>query len=64
MGNEIGLIIDEMLPGSKYLHRMWSVTKTPVISVWVNVLFCACLGLIDLGSFTAITAIFNVLFPP
>src|SRR5208282_4949014 len=49
-----------MLPFSKYMHRIWSRTKTPIIAVWVNVLFCACLGLIDLASFTAITAIFNV----
>jgi hypothetical protein len=49
-----------MLPFSKYMHRIWSVTQTPVIAVWVNVFFCACLGLIDLGSYTAIAAIFNV----
>jgi hypothetical protein len=54
------LMVDEMLPFSRYLHRVWSRTQTPVIAVWVNVLFCACLGLIDLASFTAITAIFNV----
>jgi len=52
-----------MLPFSKYMHRIWSRTHTPVISVWVNVVFCALLGLIDLASFTAITAIFNVLTP-
>jgi amino acid transporter len=49
-----------MLPFSKYMARIWSKTKTPVIAVWVNVIFCALLGLIDLASFTAITAIFNV----
>lgn len=54
------LIIDEMLPFSRYMDRIWKRTKTPVIAVWVNVFFCACLGLIDLGSFTAISAIFNV----
>ena len=53
-------MVDEMLPFSKYIYRIWSRTKTPVISVWVNVLFCALLGLIDLASFTAISAIFNV----
>lgn len=55
------LTVDEMLPFSKYMHRIWSRTQTPVIAVWVNVLFCACLGLIDLASFTAISAIFNVI---
>jgi amino acid transporter len=54
------ITVDEMLPFSKYMHKIWKRTRTPVISVWVNVLFCALLGLIDLGSFTAITAIFNV----
>lgn len=52
-----------MLPFSKYLHKMSPYTHTPIISVWVNVLFCACLGLIDLASYTAISAIFNVPSP-
>src|SRR5271156_2631572 len=52
-----------MLPFSKYLHKMSPYTQTPIISVWVNVLFCACLGLIDLASYTAISAIFNVTLP-
>ena len=42
------------------MARVWKVTQTPVIAVWANVVFCALLGLIDLASFTAITAIFNV----
>lgn len=54
------LMVDEMLPFSRYMHSIWNVTQTPVIAVWVNVFFCACLGLIDLGSYTAISAIFNV----
>ena len=42
---------------------MSPLTQTPIISVWVNVVFCALLGLIDLGSYTAISAIFNVTRP-
>jgi hypothetical protein len=49
-----------MLPFSKYMHKISPLTGTPIISVWVNVLFCALLGLIDLASYTAIAAIFNV----
>jgi amino acid transporter len=51
---------DEMLPFSKQMHQIWPRTHTPVIAVWVNVFFCACLGLIDLANYTAISAIFNV----
>ena len=56
------LIVDEMLPFSKYMHHISPFTGTPIIAVWVNVIFCALLGLIDLASYTAISAIFNVLF--
>ena len=53
-----------MVPFSKYIHKISPRTHTPIISVWVNVVFCALLGLIDLASYTAISAIFNVcLFP-
>jgi amino acid transporter len=58
------LIIDEMLPFSKQMHKIWPRTQTPVIAVWVNVIFCACLGLIDLANYTAISAIFNVILCP
>ena len=54
------LTSDEMLPFSKYMHKISPYTGTPIISVWINVFFCACLGLIDLASYTAISAIFNV----
>ncbi len=53
-----------MLPFSKYMHKISPRTQTPIISVWINVFFCACLGLIDLASYTAIAAIFNVCKPP
>jgi len=51
---------DEMLPFSKQMHSIWPRTQTPIIAVWVNAFFCACLGLIDLANYTAISAIFNV----
>ena len=53
---------DEMLPFSKYMHKISPWTGTPIIAVWVSILFCALLGLVDLASYTAISAIFNV--PP
>jgi len=42
------------------MHKINVRTHTPIISVWINAFFCACLGLIDLASYTAISAIFNV----
>lgn len=51
---------DEMLPGSKYWYKIASVTGTPIIAVWLNVIFAICINLIGLGSYTAIAAIFAV----
>lgn len=49
-----------MLPGSRFWYKISKFTGTPIIAVWLNVLFCICINLIGLGSYTAIAAIFNV----
>lgn len=49
-----------MLPGSKFWYKISRVTGTPIIAVWLNVIFCIAINLIGLGSYTAIAAIFNV----
>jgi amino acid transporter len=54
-------MVDEMVPFSKYIHKIHPYTGTPMVSLWVNIFFCALLGLIDLASYTALSAIFNVL---
>ena len=51
---------DEMLPGSKYWYKIATLTGTPLIAVWLNVIFCITINLIGLGSYYAIAAIFNV----
>ena len=54
---------DEALPFSNFFSRINRVTGTPVNSVWLVVIFCACLNLIGLGSTQTITAIFNLCAP-
>lgn len=49
-----------MLPGSKYWYKISKLTGTPIIAVWLNVIFCIAINLIGLGSYSAIAAIFNV----
>ncbi|KAG8530202.1 uncharacterized protein KY384_004702 [Bacidia gigantensis] len=51
---------DEMLPGSKIWYKTWSKTDTPVNAVWLFVCCCVLINLIGLGSYTAISAIFNL----
>lgn len=54
---------DEALPFSNFFSHINRVTGTPVNSVWLVVIFCACLNLIGLGSTQTITAIFNLCAP-
>lgn len=51
---------DEMLPGSRFWYKMSKYTGTPIIAVWLNVVFCIAINLVGLGSYTAIEAIFAV----
>ncbi|CAA18895.1 amino acid transmembrane transporter [Schizosaccharomyces pombe] len=51
---------DQALPFSRYWYKINKTTTTPVIAVWLNVVFCIALNLIGLGSIEAIEAIFSV----
>ena len=51
---------DEMLPFSKLWYKIWKRTDTPVASVWLFTTCCVLINLIGLGSYTAISAIFNL----
>ncbi|OAA68167.1 amino acid permease [Niveomyces insectorum RCEF 264] len=51
---------DQMLPGSRIWYRIWSVSDTPVLAVWLYALICVLINLIGLGSYITISAIFNV----
>ena len=51
---------DELLPGSRYWRRISSLSGTPVLAVWLSVVFCAAINLIGLGSYYAINAVFSV----
>lgn len=51
---------DQMLPGSKVWYKIWKKTDTPVLAVWFYSLLCILINLIGLGSYTAISAVFNI----
>jgi len=51
---------DEMLPGSRIWYKVSPLTDTPLYSVWLFCLCCVLINLIGLGSYTAISAIFNL----
>lgn len=51
---------DEMLPGSRIWYKINKTTNTPLYSVWLFCISCVLINLIGLGSYTAISAIFNL----
>ncbi|EEB06987.1 hypothetical protein SJAG_02062 [Schizosaccharomyces japonicus yFS275] len=51
---------DDLLPFSKYWYKINKTTTTPLVAVWLNVVFCIALNLIGLGSLETIEAIFSV----
>ncbi|ETS82118.1 Amino-acid permease 2 [Pestalotiopsis fici W106-1] len=51
---------DQMLPGSRIWYKIWKKTDTPVLAVWFYSLLCILINLIGLGSYTAISAVFNI----
>lgn len=51
---------DRLLPFSNIWSKIWHRTNTPVIAVWLAVVFCICINLIALGSYIAISGVFNV----
>lgn len=54
---------DEMFPCSKSLKRVFSLTDTPLYSVWTVVVACCLLCLIGLGSTQTINGIFGITAP-
>ena len=51
---------DEMLPLSPIWYKINRRTDTPVYAVWLFTTCCVLINLIGLGSYTAISAIFNL----
>ena len=51
---------DEMLPGSRIWYKINKTTDTPIYAVWLFSISCILIDLIGLGSYTAISAIFNL----
>ncbi|KAL1305206.1 hypothetical protein AAFC00_002124 [Neodothiora populina] len=51
---------DRLIPGSRILKIVDKRTDTPIIAVWWSVFWCAAINLIALGSYEAVSAIFNV----
>ena len=51
---------DELLPGSKIWYKVWKVSGTPVIAVWLYAVLCILINLVGLGSYITIAAIFNI----
>lgn len=51
---------DKLLPFSKYWTIVNSRTGTPLLAVWISVFWCIAINLIGLGSYAAISGVFNV----
>lgn len=51
---------DEMLPFSRIWYKINATTQTPLYSVWIFVIICVVINLVGLGSYIAISAIFNL----
>ena len=51
---------DEMLPGSRIWYKINKSTDTPIYATWLFTICCVLINLIGLGSYTAISAIFNL----
>ena len=51
---------DEMLPGSRIWYKINKSTNTPLYAVWLFAICCILINLIGLGSYIAISAIFNL----
>lgn len=51
---------DRLIPASSIWTRINSMTGTPLLAVWISVFFCIAINLIGLGSYAAISGVFNV----
>ncbi|OBT44593.1 hypothetical protein VE00_05816 [Pseudogymnoascus sp. WSF 3629] len=51
---------DRLIPFSSVWTQVSPITGTPLTSVWLSVVLCILINLIGLGSYTAISGVFNV----
>lgn len=51
---------DRLLPGASLWTKILPMTGTPVLAVWISVFWCIAINLIGLGSYAAISGVFNV----
>ncbi|RAL64633.1 hypothetical protein DID88_001666 [Monilinia fructigena] len=51
---------DKLVPFSKAWTQILPMTGTPIAAVWISVALCIAINLIGLGSYTAISGVFNV----
>ena len=51
---------DKLLPASKVWTIINTRTGTPLLAVWISVFWCIAINLIGLGSYAAISGVFNV----
>jgi len=51
---------DRLLPFSHIWTKVNRFTNTPLYAVWISVVCCICINLVGLGSYAAISGVFNV----
>ncbi|KAK4546464.1 hypothetical protein LTR36_002141 [Oleoguttula mirabilis] len=51
---------DQLVPFSSLWTKILPLTGTPILAVWISVFWCIAINLIGLGSYTAISGVFNV----
>jgi hypothetical protein len=51
---------DRLIPGSNVWTKINPLTGTPLYAVWISVFFSIAINLIGLGSYAAISGVFNV----
>lgn len=51
---------DRLLPLSNVWIKVSPLTNTPLYAVWISVFFCIAINLIGLGSYAAISGVFNI----
>ncbi|EME47253.1 hypothetical protein DOTSEDRAFT_69259 [Dothistroma septosporum NZE10] len=51
---------DRLLPFPDLWVKIFPLTGTPILAVWISVFWCIAINLIGLGSYTAILGVFNV----
>ncbi|KAL9081415.1 MAG: hypothetical protein Q9159_007329 [Coniocarpon cinnabarinum] len=51
---------DRLVPGSRIWTKVNSYTQIPLFAVWISIVCCIAINLIGLGSYIAISGVFNV----